>query len=131
MERLECAGTNACRQYCEALLSQGVDVKFDGGTCNVPAMFTVEEDGISFEPTATEGGLRNSELVDTLGGALCGILIERTQNDPELPIVGELTSGYKETFSARRNLWQGMIQATREGRRFTDAEFYFYQDKLA
>lgn len=130
MKRLECAGSNACRQYCEALRSQGVDVKFDGG-CNVPAMFTVEEDGISFDPTAAEGGLGDSELINTLGGALCNTLIERTQNDPELAVVGELTSGYKETFSARRNLWQGMLQATRDGRRFTDAELYFYQGKLA
>lgn len=132
MDRLECAGSNACRQYCEALRSQSVAVELDEVGCNVPAMFSVEKDGISFEPKTThESGVKDTELVDKLGGALCSVLIERMQGDPEFSTVSEIAAGYNETFSARLNVWRNMIGATRGGRQFTDAELYFYQDRFA
>ncbi len=131
MNVLECAGSNACRQYCEALRSQGVAVEFGEAGCNVPEMFTIEADDVAFDPKLAEEGIKSSDLVNTLGGALCGVLIERTQNDPEAAAVGELIEDYKETFAARRNLWQAMLGATREGRQFTDAELTFYQGTLA
>ena len=131
MNVLECAGSNACRQYCEALRSQGVAVEIDEAGCNVPAMFTIEKDGVTFDPTAAEETLQNTELVNTLGGALCSVLLERGSDDPEQKAVTELIDGYNDTFSARISLWQAMLSATREGRNFTDAELGFYQGKLA
>jgi hypothetical protein len=90
MNVLECAGSNACQQYCEALRSQGVAVEIDETGCNVPAMFTVEADGIVFDPKPAEEAIQNAELVNSLGGALCGVLIERNQNDPEREAVTNL-----------------------------------------
>lgn len=130
MNVLECAGSNACRQYCEALRSQGVAVEIDEAGCNVPAMFTVEADGVVFDPKPAEEAIQNSELVNNLGGAVCGVLIERTKYDPEREAVTELITGYKEAFSARLNLWQGMLGAIRDGRKFTDTELGYYQGKL-
>lgn len=131
MNVLECAGSNVCRQYCEALRSQGVAVEIDEAGCNVPAMFTIEKDGVTFDPAPAEEDLQNAELVNTVGGALCGVLIEYSKNDPEADVVGELINDYKEIFVARRNLWQAMLGATREGRKFTDAELTFYQGLVA
>lgn len=128
---LECADSNACQQYCKALRSQGVAAEIDEAGCNVPAMFTIEKDGVTFDPTPAEEALQNTELVNTLGGALCNVLLERGAADPEQKAVGELIDGYKETFSARMTLWKSMLSATREGRSFTDAELQFYQGKLA
>lgn len=131
MNVLECAGSNACRQYCEALRSQGVAVEIDETGCNVPAMFAIEADGVVFDPKPAEEGIQNSDLVNNLGGALCSVLIERKQADPEQKTVERLIDGYKETFAARLTLWQAMLNATHEGRQFTDAELQFYQGKFA
>jgi hypothetical protein len=131
MDVLECAGSNTCQQYCEALRSQGVAVEIDEAGCNVPAMFTVEKDSVVFDPTPAEEAIQNADLVNNLGGALCSVLIERRQADPEQKTVTELIEGYNETFAARMTLWQAMLSATRDNRQFTDAELQFYQGKLA
>ena len=131
MNVLECAGSNACQKYCEALRSQGVAVEIDEAGCNVPEMFTIKADCVAFDPTLAGAGFKSTELVNALGGALCSELIERTQNDPEADVVCELIKDYKETFAARRTLWQAMLDATRESRQFTDVELEFYQGILA
>ncbi len=131
MDVLECAGSNACRQYCEALRSQGVAVEINEAGCNVPAMFTIDKDGVVFDPTPAEQAIQNTDLVNNLGGALCSVLIERRQADPEQKTVTELIEGYNETFATRMTLWQAMLSATRDSRQFTDAELQFYQGKLA
>jgi hypothetical protein len=129
MEGLNCAGSNACKQYCEALLMQGVAVDFEAG-CNVPAMFSVTDKGIDFDPTHNEAGIQNPDLINTLGGALCGTLIERTALDPERQFVDRLITQYDTVFSARTNMWGAMLGAAREKRTFTDAELTYYQDQL-
>lgn len=131
MEALECAGVGACRQYCEALRSQGVAVEIGEAGCNVPAMFTIEQDGIVFDPKPAEEAIENAELVEHLGGALCNILLEHAQDNPEERSVETLIEGYKYVFTTRFNMWQGMLQATREGRNFTDAELAFYEAKVS
>ena len=132
MKPLECAGSDVCRQYCLALDAQGVEVAIDDEAgCNVPAMFEVSDEGISFDPKPRDADLRNPEIVDSLGGALCGVLIERTKNDSEREIVDDLITTYGQAFSAQLNIWQAMLGATRDGRKFTDVELTYYQQKRA
>jgi hypothetical protein len=93
-------------------------------------MFKVEGNEVTFSPTAGEEGIQNAELIDSLGGALCKTLIESQMGDPERGAVAELTTKYDQIFTARTDLWTGMMSATRGGRRFTDAELDFYQGKV-
>jgi hypothetical protein len=131
MEALECAGSNACRQYCEALRSQGVAVEIGEAGCNVPAMFTFEQDGIVFDPKPAEEAVENTELVEQLGGALCNVLVDHLRDNPEERPVQTLIEGYKFVFNTRLNLWKSMLQATRDERRFTDTELAFHEAKTA
>ena len=130
MDALGCAGSEFCRQYCEALRSQRVAVVYDKAGCNVPAMFTIKTTGIDFDPKPVEDAIRNTELVNYIGGTLCGVLIERTGKSPELQAVVKLKAAYGQAFKARLELWQCMLEATYEGRSFTDAELEYYQAKV-
>lgn len=130
MDRFNCSGTNTCRQYCEALRSQGVEVAITDDGCNVPDMFTIKGDKVVFDPSAAENTLNNPELVQSVGGALCGVLLENENAQQERKAVAELMIEHDKVFSARLDLWKGMLGATTDGRRFTDAELEFYRSQL-
>lgn len=127
-----CSGSNACRQYCEAMRSQGIAVEFGADGCNVPSMLKVNKKAITFNPVvAGPESIQNPELVNKLCGALIGVLVERAENADENQAVGELITDYSANFATHVDLWQGMLKAPRENRRFTDMELAFYQEKLA
>lgn len=129
MSRFECAGTDACQIYCDALKAHGVAVEIGDGArdCNVPDMFTVNDEAVSFSPKENQTGIKIPDLVGELGGRLCQVLVEHAQDSPEQAKVNELISVYQDKLDARFTLWQGMLGATRDRRKFTDVELAYYQ----
>ncbi len=83
MENLECTETGACRQYCDALRAQGVNINPNGQGCNAPDLFEITPDGVVFNPGEYNADA-NPKLVDALGGALCDVLVRHQQNSGEI-----------------------------------------------
>lgn len=131
MKNIECLGSGCpARPYCDALAQQGVEVKSSSSDCTIPNMFIEESKGdISFMPTDT-GDLRNPELVGRLGAKILEELTNDKVLDINSPEVSTLLDSHNEVFSARMNLWNSMLEATREGRKLTDIERIYYEDKL-
>lgn len=127
MDRFECTNSGACRQYCEALQAQGVEIVMTPDGCNAPDLFEIGEDGVTFNPT---GEIENPSLVNTLGGALCDVLVRQQHAGPEHEEASKLTTLYEAQFQAKKDLWEAMLQATRAGRQFTDAEREYYETAI-
>jgi hypothetical protein len=129
MENLECANSGACRQYCEALRAQGADIEFSENGCNAPSLFEITEDSVVFNP-----GEYNSEasptLVNSLGGALCDVLVQHQQSANEIKQSEKLEALYDARLNAQMDLWKAMMSSTRTRRTFTDAECEHYEKAI-
>lgn len=130
MNSSDCIGNGNCRQYCEALQDQGVNITITDSGCSAPAMLLVGETGIDFKPKLVRDKEHDDQLIGRLGGALANVLVTETMENPFRDSLEKLTPYYLNAFNARLNLWQGMLGATRSGRKFTDVELDYYEEAL-
>lgn len=130
MDRLACTRSEACLQYCKALVLYGVAMEPDqAGGCTAPEMFTVGTRGMDFDPQ-TITGIQDAQLVERLGRSLGGVLLEQARGNHNRAVVSELRSGHEGVFTARLELWNKMLGATRAGRVFTDTEKEYFEDEI-
>jgi len=125
MAEFECKGTRECRDICQLLSKQGIEAAASEGECHIPSLYREHEGSVFVE---LDKEPQNQELTAYALASLRNIL-KRHDNEPHN--LDHLVEIQYEVLNAHQALWQAMIEATKENRRFTAVEREFYEGKIA
>ncbi len=124
MEAFQCKRTKECGDICKLLDQQGVNTRSESNQCNTPNLFD-EQNGELFVNLDSEP--RNRELTAFVLSSLYNVL---SRHDYEPANLDELIAIQYDELTAHKNMWQALLNASKEGRTFTNAERDYYQNKL-
>lgn len=126
MNDFECPGREICRvrDYCLALEAYGVVVGDE--SCDVSSMFNkgILDRSPNFDPKMTDGQ-KPDTLINSLGEAAYSLMSAEMPNERST-----LIDLHQQSLDAQFNLWKTMLNAPKQGRKFTEQEKIFYESRI-